>query len=135
MANYHVTVAIGPRKYKTEISNGKTTIIADEPTESGGEDLGMAPTELLLSALGACKAMTMRMYADHKGWDLQHADIELSLDITRSEKQQTTYVNCHIALKGDLDEKQRQRLLTIADRCPIHKILSNPIQITSNLLI
>ncbi|MHC8949407.1 OsmC family protein [Sphingobacterium hungaricum] len=129
-----VKVSIAKDKYKTEVTYGKHLIIADEPTDVGGTDLGMPPTSLFLSSLGTCKVMTMRMYADRKGWDLQTAQIRLSSEVVKSEQQQTTYIKCHITITGDLDDEQRQRIYKIADRCPIQKIISNPIVIESNLL-
>lgn len=129
-----VKVSIGKDKYKSTINIEPHNIIADEPTDLGGQDLGPNPVELLLSSLGTCKAMTVRMYADRKEWALDAVEISLSIGSQRSEHQETTFINCHIKFIGDLDDKQKQRLLMIADRCPIHKKLSNPIVIESNLL-
>lgn len=133
MAN-EVSVSIGKEKYVTEIKIGKHTIIADEPTEVGGKDLGPAPVTILLSALGTCKAMTMRMYADQKQWPLEAVEVKLSSEVVKSNLQQTTYIRCTIKLSGDLDEKQKERIYKIADRCPVQKILTNPIVIESNML-
>lgn len=102
-------------------------VIADEPLESGGKDLGFSPTELLTAALGSCTSATLRMYADRKGWDLQEVKIEVDLD--RDEKSSKTIIHCKIHLFGELDEKQRERLLQIAHACPVHKMLTNPIEI------
>lgn len=129
-----VKVIIGKEKYTTTINIEPHQIIADEPTDLGGQDLGPDPLELLLSSLGACKAMTVRMYADRKEWALESVEIALSVGEQKSEHQETTFINCHIKFIGDLDDKQRQRLLMIADRCPIHKKLSNPIVIDNNLI-
>ncbi len=104
-------------------------VIADEPLESGGQDLGFSPGELLASALGTCTSATLRMYADRKGWDLQEVKIEVDLD--RDEKGTKTSFNCKISLFGDLDEEQRERLLHIAKACPVHKILTHPIEINT----
>lgn len=129
-----VSVKIGKEKYTTTINIEPHKITADEPKDLGGQDLGPNPVELLLSSLGTCKAMTMRMYADRKEWDLQAAEVSLSIGTQKSEQQETTFIKAHIKLTGDLDDKQRQRLMIIADRCPIHKKLSNPIIIESNLV-
>ncbi|GAA4794436.1 OsmC family protein [Olivibacter ginsenosidimutans] len=134
MSVLSVTVSIGKEKYKTEISNGRKVLIADEPESLGGADLGLGPKELLLSSLGSCTAMTLRMYADRKEWDLQEVNITLKMDVVPSTHQQTTYIKSHISLVGELNDEQRQRLLQIASLCPVHKILSNPIVIDSNLL-
>jgi len=132
--NKEVTVIIEEEKYTTTITTQNHTVIADEPTALGGQDKGVTPKQLLLSSLGTCKVMTARMYADQKKWDLKKVTIHLSSEVQKSEQQQTTYVKCHVSFEGNLDDEQKKRLLTIVDRCPIHKILSNPIIIDSNLL-
>jgi len=129
-----VKVRIEKDKYTTTVDYGKHVLIADEPTELGGADRGMNPQTLLLSALGSCKVITMRMYADQKDWDMQSATVRLSSETIKSDLQQTTYIKCHIEIIGDLTEQQRERIYRIAERCPIHKTLSNPIVIDSNLL-
>ncbi|MBD1435050.1 OsmC family protein [Sphingobacterium sp. DN00404] len=129
-----VITKIGKDPYKTEIHIQPHVLIADEPKDLGGQDLGPAPGELLLSSLGSCKAITMRMYADRKKWDVDAIEISLSVSKQKGELQETNFIKCHIRLDGNLDETQRQRLLKIADKCPIHKILSNPIVIQSNLI-
>ncbi|MBD1426826.1 OsmC family protein [Sphingobacterium arenae] len=129
-----VITRIGKDPYRTEIHIQPHVLLADEPKEIGGQDLGPAPGELLLSSLGACKAITMRMYADRKQWDLEAVEISLSISKQRGELQETNFIKCHIRLDGNLDETQRQRLLKIGNKCPIHKILSNPIVIESNLI-
>ncbi len=132
--NKEVTVVIEQIKYTTTITTQNHTVIADEPKELGGQDEGLTPTQLLLSSLGACKVMTARMYADQKKWSLEKVTVHLSSEVQKSEQQQATYVKCHVSFDGDLDDDQKKRLLTIIDKCPIHKILSNPIIIDSNLL-
>ena len=128
-----VQVKIGKEKYKTEVQMAAHTLTADEPKDLGGQDLGPNPGALFLSSLGSCKAITMRMYADRKGWPLDSAEIQLSLHEREGEKGDTTRISVQISLIGALDETQRQRLLTIADKCPVHKILSHPIVIESSL--
>lgn len=129
-----VSVSIGKERYTTQITMGKHQLVADEPIQLGGQDLGPAPTQLLLSSLGTCKAITMRMYADRKEWPLESVEVSLSAETVPSSQQQTTYIRCTIKLKGDLDEKQKERIYKIAEKCPIHKLLVNPIVIESNLL-
>lgn len=129
-----VKIIIGKEKYKTEVYIDQHEIIVDEPAEVGGADLGPKPTALLLSSLGTCKAITMRMYADQKQWPLDGVEIKLSSEIVKSNLQQTTFIRCTITLMGDLDESQRERLYKISDKCPVHKILSNPIVIESNMI-
>ena len=106
-------------------------IISDEPKSSGGQDLGFAPNELLASSLAACTAITLRMYANRKGWELTDVKVEVSFE-TDSLENKFKIVR-DIQLLGNLDEDQQARLLIIADKCPIHKILTNPIEITTAL--
>lgn len=134
MNDNEILVTIGNTPYTTTIKHRNNTLIADEPEELGGQDEGFNPPALLLSSLGSCKAMTVKMYADRKKWDLQEVNIKLSYEILKSELQQTTYIKCHVSLKGNLDKDQKDRLLQISEKCPIHKILSNPIIISSNLI-
>lgn len=128
------SVEIGKDLYRTEVKAGKHLVIADELTEVGGKDLGMNPNEFLLASLGTCTVMTLRMYADRKEWPVDKIKVDLTLDIVKSEQQQTSYIKRHISIEGKLSEEQRQRMLQIANQCPLHRILSNPIIISSNLL-
>ncbi|WP_411273143.1 OsmC family protein [Daejeonella sp.] len=128
------SVEIGTDKYRSEIRASGHSIIADEPTSSGGEDLGINPNELLLASLGTCTAMTLKMYADHKEWPVDRIFVDLTMDIVKGNQQQTTYIKRHIRIEGSIDEEQRQRILQIADSCPLHRIITNPIVITSNLM-
>ncbi|WP_313189919.1 OsmC family protein [Sphingobacterium sp.] len=133
MAN-EVLVSIGETSYTTTISYENLNILADEPIEVGGQNKGLAPTQLLLSSVGACKAITMRMYANRKEWKVDKIDIKVSSEVQRSEQQQTTYIKCNIFIEGDLDEEQKKRLYAIGEKCPVHKMLMNPIVIESNLI-
>jgi len=117
--------------YKTKVYAGGHFIYADEPEEVGGTDEGMAPGALLLASLGSCTAITIRMYADRKNYNLDAIKIELA--ICKEEEMSTeTRITRKIEFSGDLTEDERQRLLVIADKCPIHKILSNPIKIETS---
>lgn len=129
-----VQVKIGKEKYKTEVQIAPHTLLADEPVTLGGQDLGPNPGELFLSSLGTCKAITLRMYADRKEWPLESVEVHLVLHEREGENRDTTRIACDIKLIGNLDDEQRKRLMMIADKCPVHKMLSNPIVIESNLL-
>ncbi|HJV19909.1 MAG TPA: OsmC family protein [Sediminibacterium sp.] len=119
---------IGKELYKVTIeSPSGNTIIADEPAELGGKGKGFSPKELLIAALAACTSATLRMYADRKAWDLQ--EVKINLDLQKAEGADKTIIHRKIMLVGNLDEAQRERLLYIANACPLHKILSNPIEI------
>jgi putative redox protein len=121
-------VFTGPN-YRVSLDDGQHTWLGDEPVSAGGSDSGPRPFALLLSSLGACTAITLKMYADRKGWPLEHIDVKLSL--TTGADGST--IDRAVSLHGPLDEAQRERLLQIANACPVHKILSRPIAIHTNL--
>nr|WP_294859748.1 OsmC family protein [uncultured Fluviicola sp.] len=128
-----VSSSIKKELYRVEIeSPSGNIVIADEPLESGGQDLGFSPTELLASSLAACTSATLRIYADNKGWDLQ--EVKLQIELQRDEKSNKTIIHRTMELFGDLDEKQRSRLMMVANACPVHKILTNPIEINTEFL-
>jgi putative redox protein len=128
-----VTSTIKQDLYRIEIeSPSGNVVISDEPLEMGGKDLGFSPTELLASSLAACTSATLRMYADQKGWDLQ--EVKLEIDLDRDEKANKTVINRKMQLFGNLDEKQRERLFKVANACPVHKILTNPIEINTEVI-
>ncbi|MCT1531289.1 MULTISPECIES: OsmC family protein [Sphingobacterium] len=129
-----VLVSIGEESYTTTISYDDLEILADEPIELGGQNKGLAPSQLLLSSVGACKAITMRMYANRKKWKVDKIDIKVSSEVQKSEQQQTTFIKCNIFIEGDLDEEQKRRIYAIGEKCPVHKMLMNPIVIESNLI-
>jgi putative redox protein len=127
-----VSSSIKKELYKIEITSPSgNVVIADEPIGIGGKDLGFSPKELLASALAACTSATVRMYADRKEWDLQ--EVKLEIELERNEKENKTVINTKLHFLGNLDETQKARLLKIANSCPVHKILSNPIEINSQL--
>lgn len=116
--------------YTSAITLGGHQLLADEPVEQGGTGLGPNPYELLLSSLGSCTSITLRMYAQRKQIPL--ASIKVELTIQKGE--QATYIQRSIRLTGDLSAEQRERLLTIANLCPVHKILTGTMEITTQLL-
>lgn len=127
-----VSSSIAKEAYKVEITTPTgNMIIADEPTHVGGKNAGFAPEELLASALAACTSATLRMYADHKNWDLHKVKIDINLDWDKETSK--TNLNRKIKLIGNLDEEQKTKLLWVANHCPVHKILSNPIEINTTL--
>jgi len=105
---------------------------ADEPLEEGGANTGPAPHRLLLSALGACTAITLQMYAARKQWPLQHVDVELAFN-PEGTPEPGNDIPRVITLQGALDDEQRERLLQIANKCPIHKVLTGEVRIASRL--
>jgi putative redox protein len=123
---------INKEHYATQLHSAINEIIADEPIATGGEDKGFSPTELLAASLTACTSITLRMYADRKKWEVEK--IEVNVNIERDTKQNTTNINREIKLFGNLTEEQKMRLIEIANQCPIHKILTNPINIKTALI-
>jgi putative redox protein len=127
-----VTVTLDRAHYQTHVTSGKHVIWADEPRDNGGQDEGMEPFELLLASLGSCTAITVRMYADRKQWPLDK--IRIALKLAQDKDKKLTRIHKRIELKGSLSPEQRARLMEIADRCPVHRVLLNPLEITSELL-
>ncbi|GHM99475.1 hypothetical protein WSM22_09650 [Cytophagales bacterium WSM2-2] len=124
-----ITAIIGKEKYRTELLTGEHQLLADEQEEVGGKDVGPGPGEYLLMALASCTAITLRMYADRKEWPVEKIRVEIN-----SEKvDNTTIFHRHIYIEGTVDETQRGRLLQIANACPVHKVLTNPIEIKTEL--
>lgn len=114
--------------YLTKVYAGGHFIYADEPADVGGTYEGMNPGALLLASLGSCTAITIRMYADRKNIPLDSIKIHLAIS-NEEEMNQSTRITRKIEFGGELSEAELSRLMQIADKCPIHKILSNPIQI------
>ena len=126
-----ITAHAGNELYKTEIRSETNFIVSDEPESSGGKDLGFSPKELLAASLASCTGITLRMYANRKGWDLTDIKVEITFDTDSVDNKFKIIRN--IILSGSLDDSQKARLLNIADKCPIHKIITNPIEITTEL--
>ena len=128
--------------FTTQMTVGSHTMMADEPTSFGGNDFGPSPYEFVSAGLSACTAMTVQMYVKRKGWDLQN--IEVHTSHTKVAKQfvengeqkeiKVDTFNREIKLKGNLDDKQIQRMLQIADKCPVHKTLHSDIEVVTKLI-
>ena len=123
---------IGLDHYKVTITAGKNVVIADEGADNGGNDEGANPHQLLLASLGACTCATLRMYADKKQIKLEEVKVNLSLE--RDEEKNITNITREIKFVGDLTDEERAKLLAIADKCPIHKLLSNPVKINTQMV-
>jgi len=123
------SASIKSEKYRTAIRTDNHNFIVDEPIEAEGKDLGPNPGELLSAALAACTAITMKMYAARKNWNLEEAIVHV--DFERNLKENNTTFTKEIELIGDLSDEQKQRLFEIAERCPIHRTLANSIEIKS----
>ena len=123
-----ITAATGKSHYKTDIKTDTNSIISDEPTSIGGQDLGFTPSQLLASSLASCTGITLRMYADRKGWNLEETMIDVTFDNKPENKHPTMTMN--IRVFGTLDGTQKNRLLEIAHNCPIHKLLEKAFPIS-----
>ena len=121
----------GVGKFQVEVLAAGSTFLADEPVEVGGLGSGPNPYELLSSALGACTAMTLRLYAGRKGWPLERATVRVLH--TRVAPEGRDRFAREINLQGPLDDDQRRRLLEIAERCPVHRTLEGSSQIITVL--
>jgi putative redox protein len=140
-ARHQVTTQIGKSGYVTDIVAAGHSLVADEPPSMGGSDLGPAPYDLLMAALGTCKVMTLRMYSDRKQWPLEAVTVQLNhkkIDAAECETCDTKegrldQFECEIDVTGELDDQQKKRLLQIADRCPVHRTLHSEIVVRSKL--
>ncbi|MBA2715103.1 MAG: OsmC family protein [Rubrobacteraceae bacterium] len=115
-------------------------MVADEPVSFGGADAGPTPYDYLLAALGSCAAMTVRMYADRKGWPLESLTVRLGHDRIHArdceecetEEGRIDRIELEIELSGPLDDAQRQKLLEIAEKCPVRRTLTSEVLIHTN---
>ena len=127
--------------FRQTIAAGKHVFAADEPVSVGGGDTGPTPYDLLLASLGACTSMTLRMYANHKGWPLEGVEVALRHEKIHakdcaeceSETGKVDRIERHLTVRGPLDEAQRARLVEIADRCPVHRTLEGEKEIVTVL--
>jgi putative redox protein len=136
-----VAVRLGNEGFTTEVMVRQHSLIADEPESIGGNDFGPSPYELLAAGLGACTAMTMQMYARRKKWDLKEVTVHLQhykdyaadlVDLD-NEKSKIDHFDREIIVEGDLSSEQKERLLIIADKCPVHRTLHSDIQVNTKI--
>ncbi len=132
-----VSVETASGRFQQTVRVGKHIFLADEPESLGGTDTGPSPYDLLLAALGSCTSMTMKLYADRKGIPLQavHIVLEHSREHVQdcsncnNEDNRIDVIDRSITMVGDLSAAQRQKLLEIAEKCPVHRTLENRIDI------
>ena len=138
-----VVARTGREHYRTDVVAGGHTVLVDEPVADGGTDQGPTPYDLLAAALGGCTTITLRMYADRKGWPLEevvvrvrHSKVYAEDDACCEESDQARIdlLERDVVLGGPLSEEQRARLLTIADRCPVHRTLSAGLRVRTRLV-
>lgn len=135
LADNWVVVRTGTYGLQTEIVANGHALIADEPIAVAGTNMGPTPYEYLVASLGSCTSMTLRMYADRKGWPLEAIEVRLKhqkvhaddCEQCQSPNAKIDQIEREIELVGNLNEEQRQRLLAIADKCPVHRTLHSEI--------
>src|SRR5262249_30613169 len=133
--------------FRTQITAGAHTIIADEPKKAGGQDNGMSPYDLLLAALGACTAMTLKLYIERKKLPITDVEVMLTFDRIhiddcescskeeREKDQEVQHISRLIYVTGDVTEEQKERLLYIAGRCPVHVTLHSDPHVEDALIV
>ncbi len=136
-----VVVRTGRGGFRTEIEADGHRMVADEPAALGGTGAGPTPYDYLLAGLGACTGMTLRMYADRKGWPLEEVVVrmrhgrthEVDCENCKSPDSRVDRVEREIELAGPLDATQRERLLHIANQCPVHRTLATGFRVETRL--
>ena len=138
-----VVVKTGHGKFGTEVHTATHRFVADEPADYGGDDSGPTPYDLLTAALGTCTAMTMKMYADRKGWPLDGVTVQVTHENNHEcvhakameDGTKIQALNRRIAIHGDeLDDDQKARILEMADKCPVHRTLEGELHIHTDPL-
>ena len=130
--NLQTVAQLGSDGFTTEIVSGNHHLISDEPKDVGGNDLGPSPYQLLNSSLGSCTAMTLKMYANHKNWDINKITVHLAhnkehkedIQDPNSKKSKVDVFYRELEIEGNLNQEQRSKLLEIANKCPVHRTLT-----------
>jgi putative redox protein len=129
-----VQASIGRETYKTQINIREHHLIGDEMMDNGGKDLGPTSSELVLAGFATCTASTLRMYADRKGWPVEKIFVELTLVKEKTNEGLSSNIFRAIRIEGNIDDEQKQRMLEIAEKCPVHRMLTNPIRIKTQII-
>ena len=137
-----IVASTGAGPFEQILLDGRHTLHADEPVSAGGGDSGPGPYELLLMALGSCTSMTINLYAARKKWPLEQVVVRLQHSRVHAEdcvdcedpKSKIDRIWCSIQLAGELDDAQRNRLIEISKQCPVHRTLTNKIDIRTELV-
>ena len=124
----HVNGTLGEEKYLMEIKTTNHTIMVDEPISLGGSDSFPNPAQYLLTALASCTAITIKMYANNKRWDVGNINVDVKLKDVLSEGKSIKKIIKAVTFEKRPDDSQVERLLTIGSKCPISKLLEQPIE-------
>jgi putative redox protein len=111
--------------FKHDIAIREHEVLSDEPEETGGDDAGPSPQELLAASLASCTAITMEMYAKRKGWEV--GDVEVDVNYEPAQRGSPTKFQMEVRLPKELPEEQRERLMQIAAKCPVHRTLEGEV--------
>jgi putative redox protein len=125
------TAEIGKTLYHTELHARTHALIADEPLDVGGLDEGPRPGDFMRMALASCTAITLRMYADRKQFEVD----KIKVKVSNGPFDQKTVYTSEIEITGNLTPEQKDRMLQIAKLCPVHKTLTNPVEIQTELRV
>jgi putative redox protein len=120
-------------KLKQEVEIRDHRITADEPRDEGGEDAGPSPQELLAASLASCTAITMEMYANRKGWDI--GEVVVDVDYVPAQRGSPTRFTMDVQLPKELPEAQREKLMQIAAKCPVHRTLEGEVMFEESVAL
>ncbi|MFV0165119.1 OsmC family protein [Empedobacter falsenii] len=130
MSDINVTSTSTDKNYIWNIKTGKHEFNVDEPLDKGGLDTAAKPSELLGAALASCTSITLQMYMNHKEFAYKKVEVDVNFDMITTEP--ITFQR-HVIIEGDFDEKQRTRLLKVANSCPVHKVLEKGHEIETTI--
>lgn len=125
------TATIGTDTYKTELRARTHSLIGDEPLDIGGKDLGPRPGDFLRMSLACCTAITLRMYANRKNMNVQ----QIQVSVSNGPTTDTTLLQTDIRIFGNISDEEREGLMKIAKKCPVHKMLTQPIEISHTIQV
>jgi putative redox protein len=127
MGAHVVAKRIAGFSHEVDLGDGRE-IVVDEPADMGGTETGPRPTQLLASSLAGCTAITIELYAERKAWDVD--GLEITVDMQSDAERKPTSFAVEVALPAGLDDEQRKKLMVIAGKCPVHKLLEHGAEIT-----
>ncbi|MFY9241692.1 MAG: OsmC family protein [Polaribacter sp.] len=122
-------VVLTTKNYLAEAKTRNHFLVIDEPVNSGGDDNGPTPVEYLLTAIGGCVSITLRMYAERKKWDLG----KITVNVSQIKNEKGSYLSEEIHFEKEVTEEQRTKLLEIAGKCPVAKMVKGETEIVSSI--